>query len=167
MKKSTYLHAGTATLLTLGLLLSSIPGAAQTPPEPEAKAKSTLIVTFDKLRSNKGVLHVLLFSQDKGYPDKPGQAFKMRDLTLSQFMGVGANQVTITFADLPPGTYALSVHHDENSNNKLDMHWYGKPKEGVAASNNPRPKMRAARFNEAKFDMANTGKAISVSLWYP
>ena len=154
-------------LLTLGTFSPSSPGAAQTPLAPEGGAKSTLIVTFDKLRSNKGVLHVLLFARDKGYPDKPEQAFKTRDVTLSQFMSAGANQVTITFADLPPGTYALSAHHDENNNNKLDTHWYGKPKEGVAASNNPRPKARSVRFNEAKFEMGSVGKAIPVNVWYP
>lgn len=167
MKKSTYLLRGIVAMVTLGTLFPVAPGAAQAPPATGGSAKSTLIVTFDKLRSNKGVLHVLLFAQDKGYPDKSDQAFKSRDLTLSQFMGAGADQVSITFADLPPGTYALAAYHDENSNNKMDKHWYGKPKEGVAASNNPRPKARSVRFNEAKFEMGSVGKAIPINVWYP
>jgi uncharacterized protein (DUF2141 family) len=35
----------------------------------------------------------------------------------------GIHRRGATFADIPPGTYALAVIHDENSNGKLDTNW--------------------------------------------
>jgi uncharacterized protein (DUF2141 family) len=40
------------------------------------------------------------------------------------------------FPGVTPGTYAISVFHDENSNGKLDTNLLGIPREGVSASNN-------------------------------
>ena len=168
MKKlSFFTIRSVATVLAFAGLLTPSVAVAQTATRGATSTGSTLIVTFDKFRSNKGILRVLLFQQAKGYPDDAARAYKTRDVLLSQFMKGDAKEATITFADLPPGTYALAAHHDENGNSKFDTHWYGKPREGVAASNNPRPKMRAVRFNEAKFEMGNVGKAIPMSVWYP
>jgi uncharacterized protein (DUF2141 family) len=46
-----------------------------------------------------------------------------------------------------PGTYAVSVFHDENSNGKLDRNILRMPKEGVGVSNNA-----AGHFGPPKFD---------------
>jgi len=43
------------------------------------------------------------------------------------------------FEDIPPGTYALVVIHDENMNGKLDTNWVGIPKEGYGFSNDVKP----------------------------
>lgn len=129
-----------------------------------------LSVTFTKLRSNKGVLRVTLFdaSRDgKGFPDDAKNARDAKVIDLAKTVAEGTKETTITFAGLPSGTYAVAAFHDENNNNKMDTHWYGKPKEGSAASNNPRPKMRAPRWNEAKFAVPEVGKSISVVMWYP
>ena len=88
-------------------------------------------------------------------------------IELTKVGGSGATQTTVTIPNLAPGTYAVAALHDENNNNKMDTHWYGKPKEGSGASNDPRPKMRAPKFGEAKFDLPNGGKSVSVKMWYP
>jgi uncharacterized protein (DUF2141 family) len=44
-------------------------------------------------------------------------------------------QARCDFEDIPPGTYALAVIHDENMNGKLDTNWLGIPKEGYGFSN--------------------------------
>jgi uncharacterized protein (DUF2141 family) len=43
---------------------------------------------------------------------------------------------TLKFKDLPSGTYALALIHDENGNGKLDT-TFGIPREGFGFSNNP------------------------------
>lgn len=41
----------------------------------------------------------------------------------------------ILIGDLPEGSYALAIFHDENGNDELDTNWLGIPKEAVGFSN--------------------------------
>ena len=61
--------------------------------------------------------------------------------------------VTLRFDNLPSGTYALALIHDENGNGKLDT-MLGIPKEGFGFSNNP-----VIRFGPPSFKSA--GVAIT------
>ena len=71
--------------------------------------------------------------------------------------------ITISFADLAPGTYAVLVMHDENGNGKLDSNILGIPKEGYGFSNNPNV-MRKPYFDEAKFDVTAADKTIEIEI---
>ena len=42
-----------------------------------------------------------------------------------------AMSAQVTFKDLPQGSYAVSVLHDENGNGKMDKNFVGMPKEGL------------------------------------
>lgn len=55
---------------------------------------------------------------------------------------------SLVFNDLPSGTYALALIHDENGNGKLDT-MMGIPKEGFGFSKNP-----AIRFGPPSFKSA-------------
>jgi uncharacterized protein (DUF2141 family) len=52
---------------------------------------------------------------------------------------------TLSFTNLPSGSYALALIHDENGNGKLDT-MLGIPREGFGFSRNP-----AIRFGPPKF----------------
>jgi len=171
--KSNSLQCSSVIVAGLTLLLvgaSNItmlsPTFAQETKSGSAEQRGTLTVKFTNLRNNKGILRVGLFNNEKGYPDKADKALRTESQELKA-LPTNGGEVTLTFTDLPIGTYAIAAIHDENANGKLDTHWYGKPREGVAASNNPRPKMRAARFNEAKFDLSAATKSIDIAIWYP
>lgn len=155
------------TLLAVSVAALSV---AQAQKSTLTAAPATLTLTITGLRSTKGTLRVALFdatSEGKGYPADAKAARESRLLELATVGGKSATQTTLTFPALPAGTYAIAVLHDENSNNKMDMHWYGKPKEGSAASNDPRPKTRAPRFGEAKFELPGADKSLQVKMWYP
>ncbi|MBC8136512.1 MAG: DUF2141 domain-containing protein [Fibrella sp.] len=160
-----------AILVIIGLaMLGPMLPSATVAQETAITTPGTLSVTFTRLRSNKGVLRVTLFDaskEGKGFPGDTKSAREAKVIELSQAVPAGGKETTVTFDGLASGTYAVAAFHDENSNNKMDTHWYGKPKEGSAASNDPRPKMRAPKWSEAKFELPETGKKISVSLWYP
>ncbi len=64
--------------------------------------------------------------------------------------------------DLPYGTYALIVHHDVNGNGELEQHWYGKPKEPVGASNNPKMRFGPPRFKHARFELGSAQLTLDV-----
>src|SRR5207245_10973730 len=72
----------------------------------------------------------------------------------------------VMFKDLPQGTFAISVLHDENGNGKMDKNFVGMPKEGYGASNNPKKKKRAPTFDEAKFSLNSSEQAIEITLIY-
>lgn len=64
---------------------------------------------------------------------------------------------TLRFDNLPSGTYALALIHDENGNGKLDT-VMGIPREGFGFSNNP-----AIRFGPPSFKSASVGIASGES----
>lgn len=55
------------------------------------------------------------------------------------------------FEDIPPGTYAMAVVHDENMNGKLDANWIGVPTEGYGFSNNAKALLGPPSFSAASF----------------
>ncbi|VAY87381.1 hypothetical protein MNB_ARC-1_233 [hydrothermal vent metagenome] len=74
-------------------------------------------------------------------------------------------KVTYTFKNIPDGTYAIAVIHDENRNKKLDKNFLGMPTEGYGFSNNIRPTFRAATFEESKFEV-NKDKMLTIKMGY-
>ena len=70
------------------------------------------------------------------------------------------------FNDVAPGVYAVSTTHDENSNNKMDTGFMGKPKEGYGASNNPQNKLSAPSFDQCKITVDASGKSVDIELRY-
>jgi uncharacterized protein (DUF2141 family) len=125
-----------------------------------AVSKGVLTIKLTGFRNDKGLTCVSLFNNAKGYPGKYEQAYK---ITRSVIKG---NQATIEFSDLPFGTYAVSVLHEENSNNKMDTSFIGMPKEGMGASNNPRGRLGPPTFNDAKFELNSDSKTILISIKY-
>ena len=60
-------------------------------------------------------------------------------------------QARCDFEDIPPGTYALAVIHDENVNGILDTHWLGVPAEGYGFSSDAKALLGAPSFSAASF----------------
>jgi uncharacterized protein (DUF2141 family) len=114
-----------------------------------------LTVTVTDIRDAKGSLMALLVNSDAAWNNqaKPIAAQKV---------AAAQGEMTLHFKDLPAGTYAVQVMHDENDNQQLDMNFLGIPSEGYGFSNNPNV-MRRAKFDEARFDFADNA-AITIRL---
>ncbi|MDX3911067.1 MAG: DUF2141 domain-containing protein [Sphingobium sp.] len=108
-----------------------------------------LTVNVEALRSAKGDVILCLTRHPDYFPDCKGDPDR-RHLTVSVAQ---AQSSGITIPDLPPGTYAIALIHDENSNRKLDT-FAGIPREGVAFSRNPPIRFGAPSFNSARFNVA-------------
>jgi uncharacterized protein (DUF2141 family) len=131
-------------LLALGLL----PGAAPL---------ATLDVEIAGLRSAKGVIQLCLTADPASYPDcKKGHAIKRT---------VPASAPHIHFADLAPGSYAIAVIHDENSNAKLDT-FMGIPREGFGFSRNPGIGFGPPGFKAVQFDVGGDAARQQVKIRY-
>ena len=69
-------------------------------------------------------------------------------------------------ANIPPGTYAIVVIHDENMNGKLDTDVFGKPKEGFGFSNAAKASLRAPSFSDTSFRYEGGNLDLTVALQY-
>jgi uncharacterized protein (DUF2141 family) len=140
----------TAVMVCLGAL-----GAVR------AQALSTVTVKIAGFRGVEGLALVTLYDSEQNWLKMPQAVQVVR----AQLKGP---DLSIEFKDVKPGTYAVSVIHDENKNNKLDMRWlpWPKPKEGVGVSNDPDNKVGAPKWNAAKFEVPAAPLTIKVTVKY-
>lgn len=64
-----------------------------------------------------------------------------------------SGKTVLVYRNLQPGTYALSVFHDENGNGKLDSNIAGIPTERYGFSRDARGSMGAPDFAAAAIDL--------------
>ncbi len=117
-----------------------------------------LDVVFTHIKQAKGQIYVAVYDNAGTYMN-PDKARAKRVLPVS-----ATGNLACAFPELPPGTYAISCFHDVNGNGKLDTNLLGIPTEPYGASNNARPKFRAANWAETKFEWKNDSGAISIRL---
>ena len=75
-----------------------------------------------------------------------------------------AGTTMLTVRDVPPGTYAVQGFHDLNGNGKLDINFFGVPKEPVLFSRLIKLPYRRPRFTETSFDHGTGDQRIVVRL---
>src|SRR5437588_8772239 len=90
-----------------------------------------IIVTIDGLHNAQGSVFVGLYATPSKFLNG-NQSDAMRKVR------AGTGPITVTFDNLPPGTYAVGAYHDENGNDHLDTNFLGLPVEGYALSNGVR-----------------------------
>ncbi|WP_241211738.1 MULTISPECIES: DUF2141 domain-containing protein [Sphingomonas] len=123
-----------------------------------ATPTSELEVTLNQLRSSKGMIRLCVTADPKSFP---GCAKDAHAITRS----VPASEHVIRVQGLVPGTYALSVIHDENGNGKLDT-FAGIPREGFGFSNNPGLGFGPPRFAAAQFALSGDADRQQVKIRY-
>jgi uncharacterized protein (DUF2141 family) len=128
----------------------------------QTKDTGTLTVRVTGARNTKGKIGVTLFQNAQGFPEDTSKAIRQESVEIDP----KTMSAQVMFKDLPQGTFAISVLHDENGNGKMDKNFVGMPKEGYGASNNPSKKRRAPTFDEAKFSLNTSEQAIEITLLY-
>ena len=124
------------------------------------KETYSLTVKVHGSRNSKGVLQFALYNQDGSIPDEHYTKY-YKILTGEIIEGSSI----VTFSNLPSGTYAVNILHDEDENGKIDKGLI-LPKEGIGFSNyksiglSNRPK-----FSRASFEL-NSDMTIGVKLIY-
>lgn len=107
-------------------------------------------VDIEGLRSDRGEVRCALYNSAKGFPKDPAAAQSQTSTPVSD------KHATCDFDHVAPGTYAIAVYHDENSNGKLDTNFLGIPREGVGASNDAKGHMGPPKFHDASFSFTGT-----------
>ncbi len=63
-------------------------------------------------------------------------------------------QATVTFTNVAPGTYGITLFHDKNGNRQMDFEPNGMPKEMYGVSNNVMG-FGPPQWSDAKFEVAD------------
>ena len=118
----------------------------------------SLTVKVEGLRNSKGVVQFALYNRDGTIPDEKFEYYYK--LGTSQIIK-GSSE--IVFSNLPMGSYAVNILHDENENGKIDKGFI-LPIEGVGFSNyesiglSNRP-----NFSKASFELnENSTKSVTI-----
>ena len=137
----------TLTLIIIGLLVSGLPCHAQ----------STLVVNIKNIKNKNGDILIGLYDSTSNFP---------RKVATGKVVKVTENEMEVTFADIKPGNYAVSVLHDENQNKDLDTNKLGIPKEGYGFSNNVTGVVGPPSFRKARFHVPPGDSAITIKIKY-
>lgn len=117
-----------------------------------------LEIQINQTQSDKGMIRILIFSKDTGFPDQPTKALKSLSIQPKNKTG------NLSISDLPPGKYAVSVIHDEDNNGKLTTNAVGYPTEKFGFSNNPKVYFSPPSFEKAAFELKAEPKKIEITL---
>lgn len=132
------------------------------PLRPQSKPEAHLSIDVHLDQHARGDLGYLVFDSPSGFPGDPQKAVRHGFLPIPP----GARQLHID-AELPPGTYAVSVYEDLNGNHKLDRNFLGIPREPVGVSNNPKARMGPPRYSECSFPLGAVAETITINLVRP
>lgn len=135
---------GSAVLLAW-LALTGLPARAQdtaAAPAPSA----VLTVHVENVRAG-GIVRLGLYDK-KGYGDDKAKPVASADVAAVK------GETVITLKPVPPGTYAIEVYQDLNSNGKMDLSWIGLPLEPYGFSRDARPFLSKPSFSRVKFALA-------------
>lgn len=115
-----------------------------------------LTIKISNIEKIKGEIKVGIFNTDTHFL-KEGYALKNYSVKVEN------NTAILTITDLPTGEYAVTMYHDQNSDNECNKNFIGIPKEPYGFSNNIKPKMSAPKFKDCKFDLSEN-KTLNIAL---
>ncbi|MFY8188475.1 MAG: DUF2141 domain-containing protein [Flavobacterium sp.] len=132
------------TIYPLSFLLLSVFGFAQ---------EVSLSVKIKNIASNDGKIYVGVYADEKSF---------LKKVYRGNLIEIDGSEAKCEFK-LPAGTYAVSIFHDENDNQKFDTGWFGIPIEDYGTSNNAKGFMGPPKFEDAKIELKEN-KTITISL---
>jgi uncharacterized protein (DUF2141 family) len=147
------------TMLRVTIAAAALLGATATSPLAQDEPCDGIHVRILDIRNSQGTVACALFESPEGFPIE-----FLHSATNVVIMKIRKSQARCDFQDIPPGTYAIAVVHDENMNGKLDTGFLGVPKEGYGFSNDARALLGAPSFAAAamKYDARNLELAIKL-----
>ncbi len=118
-------------------------------------------VTIPNIRNNAGSVACALFESPAGFPTE-----FLHSATNIMMIKIRDSQARCNFLDIPPGTYALAVIHDENMDGKLATNFLGVPTEGYGFSSGAKATMSAPSFEAASFSYSGQNLDLTIRLNY-
>jgi uncharacterized protein (DUF2141 family) len=125
-----------------------------------AHCQTNIQVQVTGISSQKGEIFAALYSSEKGFPSDAARAFKTAKAMPSE------GKATLNFTQIPEGTYAIALFHDNNGDGKLNTNFLGIPKEGYGVSNNVRNLFSAPGFDESSFKVGKSAVKLTIKVQY-
>lgn len=105
---------------------------------------TTIVLEIENISSEEGQMLIGLYDNSDNWLQKPvkGMVGKIEN-----------GQSIVRFLDIPNGTYAISVFHDEDNDGKLDS-FLGIPTEATGSSNDAPARFGPPTWKDAKFEVS-------------
>jgi uncharacterized protein (DUF2141 family) len=137
------------TILVL-LIANTSPAASE--------SSGNLIINMSGFPSSDGFAMVALNDSEESYKDGENEAIaKTKTKVVDQ-------KAQVIFANLPYGSYGVSLYHDENANEKMDKNAMGIPKEAYGFSNNAKGFFGKPSYKDVVFQLNSAEMQISINL---
>ncbi len=124
--------------------------------EPEG---ATVTVDISGLRNTRGLIRACLTTRAATFPDCE------KDPQCQRLSVPAHNGPVLVFRHVLPGTYAVSLFHDQNSNGRLDK-MMGIPSEGYGFSRDAPIEFGPPRFAAAQVQVGNTALTLNIKVRY-
>lgn len=115
-------------------------------------------IRIENVRNPRGVIHACVTRERGSFPDcslDPG----------AHRVSVPARTRNLRFANVEPGRYAITLFHDENSNQRLDT-FAAIPREGFGFSRNPAMRFGAPKFRQVEIPLHAGLARITIRMQY-
>ena len=149
-------NTGPAVVLLTGFMALAGPGL----PQAQSSQPNVIHADIERLRNGKGNVICALYASPDGFPKKSEKAIAHVTSRIAD------GRAVCEFSGIGPGTYAVSVFHDENSNGRLDTNFMGIPREGVGASNDARGHLGPPKFDAAAFHFSGGRMNLTIRITY-
>jgi len=103
-----------------------------------------IVADVESLRSDRGEVRGALYASSDGWTNEGRQI-------ATCVARVTHRESRCVFENVPPGTYAIALLHDENGDGRMDRDLFGFPQEGFAFSNDASPGLGPPSFQSAHF----------------
>lgn len=121
-----------------------------------AAEDASLDVTITGMETHSGSVRIALFQGEDAYENGPPLSGENIDVT--------SDTVSISFADLAPGSYGIKMFHDVDGDGAMSTNPFGMPTEPYAFSNNAKGRFGPAKWADASFDVGSDGATQTITL---
>jgi len=139
-------------ILTLTLAISTLFTNAQT--ETNVATEGTSITVTVPVSSSDGIIFAGLYDENTFMKAAPLQTSESK---------IEDGKATLTFTNVAPGTYGITLFHDKNGNKIMDFEPNGMPKEMFGVSNNIMS-YGPPQWSDAKFEVASEPLALDIRM---
>ncbi|MBS0408399.1 MAG: DUF2141 domain-containing protein [Proteobacteria bacterium] len=121
-----------------------------------------VVVKVENIRAAEGLMAVTFYDDEKKFLKSGGSIRVLRE-------PARAGSQSICYWVPRPGSYAVVVYQDLNSNHKFGYNWLTGPNEPWGLTNNPHSLslLNLPKFNQVKFEAHQGDNVVQVTLNYP
>ncbi|MCA9804949.1 MAG: DUF2141 domain-containing protein [Cyanobacteria bacterium HKST-UBA02] len=125
-----------------------------------AADNGSIKVKVTGLNNDKGVVRIALFKDKDSYKADDGSGDKAFQRAAVK---IASSEASHTFSDIPYGSYAIKLFHDESNSGKFLTNAFGIPRVQYGFSNNARGRFGPAAFEKALFDVKQPETSMTIA----